>query len=135
MTDDLERLFQRADFGRLAFVQTDEDYGYIDDDNRAATLVDGISVDCGLALVAAVNAVPELLALREEVGRLREALTEVTQCFYAASAEGLEQKLWGDGHQYEVGDLHDLVIRRLIPASVVAEQALARAALNQEGGQ
>jgi hypothetical protein len=47
---------------------------------------------------------------------VRKAAAEAMLCFEAADAEGLPQRLWDDGHQHEVGDLQDLVIRRLLPA-------------------
>ena len=62
--DELRALLSAADFGRLAFVQTDEDDGYIDDDNHEKPIAQALSVYHGLAFVAAVNSLPGLLAIR-----------------------------------------------------------------------
>lgn len=70
---------------------------------------------------AAVNAVPELLALREEVGRLREALKP----FAEARLESWGQRTQG------VGDYLTRVWIGTAPNVAFYE---ARAALNQESG-
>ena len=44
-----------------------------------------------------------------------EALETIDQCFEAAYAEGLAEKLNGD-EMFETGSLADLVNRRLLPA-------------------
>ena len=72
--DELEKLLGRADFGRLAFVQTDEDDGYIDDGNHEKPIAQALSVYHGLAIVAAINALPGLLARLE---RYDDALDEI----------------------------------------------------------
>jgi hypothetical protein len=84
-------------------------------------------------LVAAVNALPELIAMARRVEDLEAALVEVSGCFAAAEIEGLHMKLFGECHQYEVGDLHDLVTRRLLPAAEAARNAMtARTALKEK---
>jgi hypothetical protein len=73
-------------------------------------------------LDAAVNALPEHLA---RIAELEAALTEVVGCFDAASCEGLATQLWAGGEFPEVGDLRDLVMRRLLPAADAARAALS----------
>ena len=91
--EELKKLLERADFGRLSFVQTDEDYGYIEDDNRGIPLTDGPRVDCGLAIVAAVNALPGMIA------RVEEAEAEVAALKDLCAAAG---ELYRGGGTYPI---------------------------------
>ena len=96
--DELRALLSAAEFGALEFVQTDEDDGYIDDDNHEKPIAQAVSVYHGFALVAAVNALPGLL---DRVERLEAALKPFT--LFGENESVGDMEIWT--YAFYVGDI------------------------------